>query len=79
MQKILVMWFIFILAKTPLGKLENRAENIIMVVSLTILLLVLEAGVSVWEHVFIFKSYLEGKDSKKEKVFKEDDSWKELY
>lgn len=74
-----VIWFGFTIAKTPLGSIENKAENLFIIISLAIVILILESLVSVWEHLFIFKAYVEGKDVKKEKVFKEDDSWKQIY
>ncbi len=74
-----VVWFLFAVLRTPLGNIGNKAQNLFIVISVTILVLFFEGIIAVWEHLFIFRSYIEGKTPEKRKVFKEDTSWKELY
>ncbi len=73
------VWFVFIAIRTPLGNVGNKAQNIFIIIGVTLLVLFLSGVVSVWEHLFIFKSYVEGKTHEKRKVFKEDTSWKDIY
>jgi len=75
----LVVWFVFMVLKTPLGNVGNKANNLLLIIGATLLVMLLSGVVSVWEHLFIFKSYFEGKVPEKRKLFKEDNSWKEMY
>lgn len=74
-----VVWFVFVVVRTPLGDIGNKAQNLFIIISVTILVIFFEGIVSVWEHLFIFKSYVHGKSPEKRKVFKEDESWKRIY
>lgn len=75
-----VVWFTYVIVRTPLGKVANKVHNVFIIISLTILVLFFEGIISVWEHLFIFNSYIAGKEKlKKRKVFKEDESWKGIY
>jgi len=75
----IVVWFIFAVIRTPLGRIGNKAQNLFIVISVTLLVIIFNFVISIWEHLFIFRSYFEGKESEKRKVFKEDESWKEIY
>lgn len=74
-----VVWFLYVVLRTPLGRLASTAQNIFIVAAVSVLVLFFNFIISIWEHIFIFKSYFEGSKTQKRKVFKEDDSWKSLY
>ena len=75
----LVVWAIYAIVRTPLGVIGNKAQNLFIIISTTVLITLLSLIKSVWENMFIFRAYAKGKDAQKRKVFKEDTSWMGLY
>lgn len=65
---VIIVFIIFSIIKENLGYVNEFFYNQLFVLGLLIagILILLEMAVSVWEHVFIFKSYLSGKAERKE-------------
>ena len=62
--------FSFIKKMSNFG-IENLSGKVFFIaLFFALLLIILEMGVSIWEHIFIFESYVEGKKNPKKKTVK---------